>query len=250
MWRQSDFRRAIQQQGCCLCEDKRKRLPRFFRETTKNPGLEDNKHALVQTTYTMVGRLYVDLTICWELLSGLYYQEFEAMLDASDVAIHRPSRTNEGTDWAYTTDGEPATPTACRETYDGGSTYKGRGNCGVPHYVYGETGKVLTKKDITGEETDQRYAAADQFLLEEGARSSFLTILAHDLMEENKIEMPMNMPFTTLPPCDLGVPSCGGAFTPSTRLVFMREDGGWFLFRFWGRSDTAMLRAGRRASCY
>jgi hypothetical protein len=51
MWRQSDFRRAIQQQGCCLCEDKRKRLPRFFRETTKNPGLEDNKHALVQTTY-------------------------------------------------------------------------------------------------------------------------------------------------------------------------------------------------------
>ena len=73
---------AIQQQGCCLCEDKRKRLPRFFRETTKNPGLEDNKHAFVQTTYTMVGRLYVDLTICWELLSGLYYQEFEAMLDA------------------------------------------------------------------------------------------------------------------------------------------------------------------------
>ena len=143
----------------------------------------------------MVGRLYVDLTICWELLSGLYYQEFEAMLDASDVAIHRPSRVNEGTDWsdsasharrclnlnlgrgrrdavdvitresttvsvphrAYTTDGEPATPTACRETYDGGSTYKGRGNCGVPHYVYGETGKVLTKKDVTGEATDERY---------------------------------------------------------------------------------------------
>ena len=48
----------------------------------------------------MVGRLYVDLTICWELLSGLYYQEFEAMLDASDVAIHRPSRVNEGTDWS------------------------------------------------------------------------------------------------------------------------------------------------------
>ena len=96
--------------------------------------------------------------------------------------------------------GEPATPAACRETYDGGSTYKGRGNCGVPHYVYGETGKVLTKRDITGEATDERYAAADQFLLEEGARSSFLTILAHDLMEENKIEMPMNMPFTTLPP--------------------------------------------------
>ena len=117
---------------------------------------------------------------------------------------------------AYTTDGEPATPTACRETYDGGSTYKGRGNCGVPHYVYGETGKVLTKKDVTGEETDERYAAADQFLLEEGARSSFLTILAHDLMEENKIEMPMNMPFTTLPPCDLRVLTCRGAFTPST----------------------------------
>ena len=58
----------------------------------------------------------------------------------------------------------------------------------MPHYVYGETGKVLTKRDITGEETDERYAAADQFLLEEGASSSFLTILAHDLMEENKIK--------------------------------------------------------------
>ena len=39
----------------------------------------------------------------------------------------------------------------------------------MPHYVYGETGKVLTKRDITGEATDERYAAADQFLLEEGA---------------------------------------------------------------------------------
>ena len=117
---------------------------------------------------------------------------------------------------AYTTDGEPATPTACRETYDGGSTYKGRGNCGVPHYVYGETGKVLTKKDVTGEETDERYAAADQFLLEEGARSSFLTILAHDLMEENKIEMPLNMPFTTLPPSKARSPRF--MKVPSTRL--------------------------------
>ena len=201
MWRQSDFRRAIQQQGCCLCEDKRKRLPRFFRETTKNPGLEDNKHALVQTTYTMVGRLYVDLTICWELLSGLYYQEFEAMLDASDVAIHRPSRVNEGTDWAYTTKGELVGPAGCRETTVPESGYYERGNCGVPHYVYGGPGKVLTEKDVIPDSrTDRRYAAADQFLLEEGARSSFLTILAHDLMEENKIEMPMNMPFTTLPP--------------------------------------------------
>ena len=31
-------------------------------------------------------------------------------------------------------------------------------------------------------------------------------------------------------PCDLGVPRVSGGFTPSTRLVFMREDGGWFLF--------------------
>ena len=44
---------------------------------------------------------------------------------------------------------------------------------------------------------------------------------------------------------NLGVPSCGGAFTPSTRLVFIRQGRGWFLFRFRGRSDrTAMLRAG------
>ena len=28
----------------------------------------------------------------------------------------------------------------------------------------------------------------------------------------------------------LGVLRCRGAFTPSMRLVFMREDGGWLLF--------------------
>ena len=83
----------------------------------------------------MVGRLYVDLTICWELLSGLYYQEFEAMLDASDVAIHRPSRVNEGTDWAYTTKGELVGPAGCRETTVPESGYYERGNCGVPPYT-------------------------------------------------------------------------------------------------------------------
>ena len=35
--------------------------------------------------------------------------------------------------------------------------------------------------------------------------------------------------------------------TPSTRLVFMRVDGGWFLFRFRGRSEM-MLRAGNEMS--
>ena len=32
--------------------------------------------------------------------------------------------------------------------------------------------------------------------------------------------------------CDLGVPSCRDAFTPSTRLVSIRRGRGWFLFRF------------------
>ena len=31
---------------------------------------------------------------------------------------------------------------------------------------------------------------------------------------------------------DLGVPRCCGAFTPSTRLVFVREGAGWSFFRF------------------
>ena len=99
----------------------------------------------------------------------------------------------------------------------------------MPHYVYGETGKVLTKRDITGEATDERYAAADQFLLEEGARSSFLTILAHDLMEENKIEMPMNMPFTTLPPSKA---RARRPFTSLIRLVSGNDGRGWFFERF------------------
>ena len=38
--------------------------------------------------------------------------------------------------------------------------------------------------------------------------------------------------------CDLGVPRCCGAFTPSTRVVSGRAGGGWFIFRF------SMLRAG------
>ena len=44
---------------------------------------------------------------------------------------------------------------------------------------------------------------------------------------------------------DLGVPSCGGAFTSFKRVVSRRGGRGWFLFRFRGHSDrTAMLRAG------
>ena len=37
--------------------------------------------------------------------------------------------------------------------------------------------------------------------------------------------------------CDLGVPSCRDAFTPSTRLVSIRRGRGWFIFRFRGHSD-------------
>ena len=33
-----------------------------------------------------------------------------------------------------------------------------------------------------------------------------------------------------MPLSDLGVPSCGGAFTPSTRLVSIRRGRGWFPF--------------------
>ena len=37
--------------------------------------------------------------------------------------------------------------------------------------------------------------------------------------------------------CDLGVPRCCGAFTSLIRLVSIRRDRGWFLFRFRGHSD-------------
>ena len=37
-------------------------------------------------------------------------------------------------------------------------------------------------------------------------------------------------PEGTIQQRDLGVPSCGGAFTPSTRLVSIRRGRGWFLF--------------------
>ena len=32
--------------------------------------------------------------------------------------------------------------------------------------------------------------------------------------------------------CARGVPSCGGAFTPSTRIVFRNDGRGWFVFEF------------------
>ena len=32
--------------------------------------------------------------------------------------------------------------------------------------------------------------------------------------------------------CDLGVPSCGGAFTSFKRVVSRNDGSGWFLFRF------------------
>jgi hypothetical protein len=35
---------------------------------------------------------------------------------------------------------------------------------------------------------------------------------------------------------DRGVPSCGGAFAPSTRLVSRNDGSGWSLFRFWAVS--------------
>ena len=49
---------------------------------------------------------------------------------------------------------------------------------------------------------------------------------------------------------DLGVPSCGGAFTSLIRLVAISRCRGWFLFRYRGRSDRVrreMLRAGTTA---
>ena len=42
---------------------------------------------------------------------------------------------------------------------------------------------------------------------------------------------------------DLGVPSCCGAFTPSTRLVSRNDGSGSFLCRF--RADSDSLRRGR-----
>ena len=42
----------------------------------------------------------------------------------------------------------------------------------------------------------------------------------------------INILTPTLIGCDLGVPRCCGAFTPSTRVVSRRGRRGWFLFRF------------------
>ena len=40
----------------------------------------------------------------------------------------------------------------------------------------------------------------------------------------------INILTPTLIGCDLGVPRCCGAFTPSTRVVSRNDGSGWFLF--------------------
>ena len=81
---------------------------------------------------------------------------------------------------------------------DGSKSTKRPPTASSPPDAIDATRKKINRRRNTPDrnkcDAPRRYAAADQFLLEEGARSSFLTILAHDLMEENKIEMPMNMP--------------------------------------------------------
>ena len=47
---------------------------------------------------------------------------------------------------------------------------------------------------------------------------------------EDLMDMVLNDKEAKFDSCDLGVPRCCGAFTPSTRVVSRRGGGGWFLF--------------------
>ena len=55
--------------------------------------------------------------------------------------------------------------------------------------------------------------------------------IAYPYVEVDGGQYEINILTPTLIGCDLGVPRCCGAFTPSTRVVFRRGCRGWFLFR-------------------
>ena len=54
--------------------------------------------------------------------------------------------------------------------------------------------------------------------------------ITEKLSQRGRFDVPgIQMQYPVL--CDLGVPSCCGAFTSSIRLVSIRRGRGWFLFR-------------------
>ena len=78
-------------ESCCSCV--RHSMPSYFVQNDVNSGFPDNKHRWVKFTLTALKN--VKLTIAFELLHGLYYDEFDEYFGSFNKAhmhIHTPKR--------------------------------------------------------------------------------------------------------------------------------------------------------------
>ncbi len=77
--------------GCCQCQPHS--LPAFFADTSQDRGFPDNKHNIIQVSFTAIQP--VDVLLVFELFHGSYYHEFGTELeDIGEVSIFVPGRSS------------------------------------------------------------------------------------------------------------------------------------------------------------
>ncbi|CAM9271195.1 unnamed protein product, partial [Hapterophycus canaliculatus] len=77
--------------GCCQCEPHS--LPPYFEDTSSDQGYPDTKHNLVSFSLTALKE--VEITATLELLHGMYYSDFDSMLDnVGELFIFTPARSD------------------------------------------------------------------------------------------------------------------------------------------------------------
>ncbi len=77
--------------GCCQCQPHS--LPAFFADTSQDRGFPDNKHNLIQVSFTALQP--VDVLLVLELFHGYYYHEVDTELhDIGELSIFVPGRSS------------------------------------------------------------------------------------------------------------------------------------------------------------
>ncbi|CAM9426180.1 unnamed protein product, partial [Ectocarpus fasciculatus] len=77
--------------GCCQCESHS--LPPYFDDTSADQGYPDTKHNLISFSLTALKE--VEVTAALELLHGMYYSDFDNMMDnIGELFIFTPARSD------------------------------------------------------------------------------------------------------------------------------------------------------------
>lgn len=78
-------------EDCCRCHSKD--LPEWLEVNEAIPPFADNKHTTVQVTISSLHN--TNVIVVFELLHGLYYQDFKDKLQGiTELTIHTPSRAD------------------------------------------------------------------------------------------------------------------------------------------------------------